>query len=486
MEKINGICNQNLCVLLCKMLHGLKLNAVSIWQAREFKMYSKALRLGSIIKSFIKTLLILLAITGSLEPVQCQEQPVLPSSDATQTNQKETRTRSRAVSPVSLVAMLTQDDMGQPLKFPSTVFFDPMMEELYVVSGGKSRIIIYGPDYFPRVSFGAGRDIEAPKGVYVDREGKIYVCQGKTARKPPRITVMNPALFTIREITFGNIEGAEEFVPRRLVKGINNALYVAGTNAEGVLVLDENGKFLRRLSPIDKVWRGQAEASREVLSQMLQSRTKAQRHGSSELSGLPPELIPKQKTPVAQEDQPFKMAPVKIIDVATDPQGHLYLLSEETSKVYVYSPDEELLFSFGEKGGSSGKMSRPRGVAVDIKGKSIYVVDYMRHAVLVFDLAGRFIFEFGGLGWGPGWFNYPSDIAIDREGNLIIADLFNQRVQILKAKFERHFFMFSPKVAEPKGHQFPKPKGLKAMPEQQQERDDAQVPKDTAIPKQSE
>jgi len=47
--------------------------------------------------------------------------------------------------------------------------------------------------------------------------------------------------------------------------------------------------------------------------------------------------------------------------------------------------------------------------------------------------------EFGGLGAGPGWFQYPTALALNKKGNLIVADLFNQRVQILDIRFEYSF-----------------------------------------------
>ena len=123
----------------------------------------------------------------------------------------------------------------------------------------------------------------------------------------------------------------------------------------------------------------------------------------------------------------------------TDSDGHLFFLSEETSKVYVYATNEEFLFSFGEKGGSTGKMSRPRGIAINEGRKIIYIVDYMRHTILAYDLAGKYLYEFGGRGSGPLWFNFPNSITVDRKGRLIVADLFNNRVQILKTEFDMTF-----------------------------------------------
>ncbi len=352
--------------------------------------------------------------------------------------------------PIKVIAIITKDDQGNPLRFPSSVFFDDVMDEIYVINGGRGRIVIYGNDYFPRLSIGAGRGITSPQGIYVDRCGRVYVCQSRSAKKPPRITVLNAALFPEKEITFKDIPGARGFTPLNITINKNGRMYVAGHGVNGALVFDSEGKFLHILSPMDRVIGEKTEISRDALKKHLKGG-----NNSSKISGQdvqqnsgkgsgkhllapPPELIPKNKIKKTEETETFEIAPVSIIDAACDADGRIYLLSEETSKVYVYSPDEKFLFSFGHKGGSSGKMSRPRSLAVDSKRKHIYVVDYMRHTVLVYNMHGKYITEIGGMGWGPGWFNYPTSITLDSKGHLIIADLFNQRVQVLESRIKAH------------------------------------------------
>ncbi|TFG47965.1 MAG: hypothetical protein E4H40_05500 [Candidatus Brocadiia bacterium] len=161
----------------------------------------------------------------------------------------------------------------------------------------------------------------------------------------------------------------------------------------------------------------------------------------TEMANLPDFLKPKGKE-VIEAEEIKRIGPVQVTDVVCGSEGYIYILSEETSKVYVYNASEEFLFAFGTKGGSSGKMSRPRALVVDEKKKCVYVLDYMRHTILIYNLAGRFLFEIGGMGRSPGWFNFPTDLALDGDGNLIVADLFNQRVQVLDVKFEASVAQF--------------------------------------------
>ncbi|MCD4754575.1 MAG: NHL repeat-containing protein [Deltaproteobacteria bacterium] len=300
---------------------------------------------------------------------------------------------------VKPVAMLTADDQGVPLACPSAVFFDKTSEEIYVINSGKGRIVVYGLDFFPRISLGAGRGVDAPYGGYINGDGRLYVCQGRREDKPTRLTILNAAFFPIKENKFEGFEGADTFIPRRVALGHDGKIYLAGINTHGVIVLDSEGNYLRHLTPMDRVWIDEDKSGQ----------------GSETVSKKGP-----------------GKGPVLILEVCTDKAGRIYLLSEETSKIYVYDQNENFLFSFGKKGGSSGKLSRPRGLAVDEDRGRIYVVDYLRHTILVYNLSGRYLFEFGGRGWGPGWFNFPTSSAIDNQGHLIVADFFNNRVQILE------------------------------------------------------
>ncbi|MBI5557143.1 MAG: NHL repeat-containing protein [Deltaproteobacteria bacterium] len=326
------------------------------------------------------------------------------------------------------------------------------MDEIYVVSGGNGRINLYGADYFPRISIGAGRGVDAPNGIYVAADGRLYICQGPTAKNPPRLTVLNAAFFPLQEILLQKFPEADSFVPSRVSVGRNGAIYIAGINSRGVMVLDSEGNFSHWLKPQDKIWAEEEKDDYSKLPKESGDGADAPKENGeiaeedqqeTELANLPDFLRPKKKTKLADEESKL-FGPVQVTDVVCGAEGYVYLLSEETSKVYVYNPAEELLFSFGKKGGSSGKMSRPRGLAVDEKKKCIYVVDYMRHTILVYNFAGRFLFEIGGKGSAPLWFNFPTALALNRQGNMVVADLFNQRVQVLDVRFEAGFSLFGP------------------------------------------
>ncbi len=353
-------------------------------------------------------------------------------------------------APVELVKMITLDDRGKQLRFPASVLFDKKSQEIYLINGGRGRIVIYGPGpgYVPLISVGPGRHIDAPTGISLDKSGRLYICQSETADKPNRVTIFNGALLIENEITFEGIAFEEKVVPQSAVAGKDGRIYLSSQLLKGILIFDSKGNFLRRLIPMIHMETGEVVATLAKMpgvneppaaSEEEQPQQHVEQDDSSpDLSSLPPELRPKIKRRIETGPRVAKNKPVSVRQVVTDEKGRLYLLSEEDSRIYVYSPEEKFLYAFGQKGGGPKKMSRPRSLALDENKQWAYVVDYMRHTILVYDLVqqGKYLFEFGGRGVGPGWFNYPASAAVSSEGYVIVGDYFNQRVQILDVLVE--------------------------------------------------
>jgi DNA-binding beta-propeller fold protein YncE len=287
---------------------------------------------------------------------------------------------------ITCLHVIWEDYGGLRLSYPSKLFVDPVKREIYVTDSGHSRILVYTSDFYPLLSIGKSDGIETPVGLAVDPKGSLFVAQSPGKRHSrARISVFSPSLRWKRDIFFAGFEDADSFRPQNIAINKTGMLYVAGSGYPGAVVLNRDGTFSHVLSPMDAL--GKEEEQKAALC-----------------------------------------------DVEIGEAGEIYLLSEDMGRIYVYDEKEVFLFKFGKKGGSSGKLSRPRGVAVDQQGKRIYVIDYMRHTASAYSAEGRFLFEFGGKGWGRGWFQYPSDISVDTFGNVLVADTFNNRVQVLSVK----------------------------------------------------
>jgi DNA-binding beta-propeller fold protein YncE len=355
--------------------------------------------------------------------------------------------------PIKPIAQITFDDDGLPMGYPIATFYDPVEDEIYVVNGRTNRVVVYGPDFFPRESIGVGRGVIAPRGGIVMSNGEVYICQIKDFRNPsPRITILNGAFFIDREIALDQIPEAKGLTPRQVAVSNQGNIYLAGYSHRGVLVLDPEGNFLHQIQPMDEI---PAYALDELAAQETAENGDVQEDQGEEvepiiaedgvteqpkddaLIDIPEEFRPRTSKSGRPTGAGKGLGPVKVNYVTFDGSGRLYLLSDEIGKIYVYGPDEALLFSFGLKGGSPGQLSQPRGLVVDDNRGLIYVVDYMRHTIVTYDLTGKFLFEVGGRGFEPGWFNFPTAIALDNQGQLIVADLFNKRVQVIEVEFEK-------------------------------------------------
>jgi DNA-binding beta-propeller fold protein YncE len=283
-------------------------------------------------------------------------------------------------APVVYLDSITEDEEGGKLSFPSFVFAEPVMNEIYVIDG-KARIIIYTSDFFPIFTLSKRNGVEAPLGLTVDVEGNLYVAQASTKDNPrARISVFNARLQWDYDMYLKGFEGDDSFVPSRLAMDKKGDIFVVGSYYPGVLIFNNKAQLLETLAP--------EEEGRKV----------------------------------------------KVTDVTLDKTGRIYIVSEEEGHIYVYDENRKFLFKFGEKGGSTGKLSRPLAAAVDNRNGTIYVIDYMRHTVSAYDKDGKYLFEFGGLGWGEGWLQYPRDIAVDSSGRILVADTFNNRIEVFQPK----------------------------------------------------
>ena len=285
---------------------------------------------------------------------------------------------------ITCLQIINEDYEGLKLSYPGNVLVDSVKKEIYVVDSGNNRILIYASDFYPLSSINKTYGINSPVGIAIDSEGYLFIAQAQgKENKKGKISILNPSLGLKKDIYFEGFEGADHFAPNNIAISNKGHIYVTGNSYRGVVVMNKEGMFSHSLTPVDRLGNSSEEKA-------------------------------------------------TIRDVEIDNQGNIYLLSEDMGRIYVYDSQERYLFKFGQKGGSSGKLSRPRGIAVDGVRKRIYVIDYMRHTANAYSNDGQFLFEFGGKGWGKGWFNYPTDIAVDTLCNVLIVDTFNNRVQVLK------------------------------------------------------
>lgn len=118
-------------------------------------------------------------------------------------------------------------------------------------------------------------------------------------------------------------------------------------------------------------------------------------------------------------------------DVAVDEKGSVYGVSSLGTAVQIFDSTGNLLRSFGKHGSGSAEFSFPTGIAVDSAGR-VWVVDSFQHELKVFDALGNFLFSWGEMGREEGKFFFPVDIAIDRQGYIYVLEKVSGRVQVFE------------------------------------------------------
>jgi sugar lactone lactonase YvrE len=98
------------------------------------------------------------------------------------------------------------------------------------------------------------------------------------------------------------------------------------------------------------------------------------------------------------------------------PSGELYVTDGYgNARVHRFSPDGELIASWGEPGDAPGQFNLPHSVWVHGDGR-VFVCDRENDRVQIFDLQGRY---------QSAWTNVtrPADLAIDAQGSVYLGEL---------------------------------------------------------------
>lgn len=102
-------------------------------------------------------------------------------------------------------------------------------------------------------------------------------------------------------------------------------------------------------------------------------------------------------------------------DVAVSSSGEIYVADGYgNSSVHKFSPEGQLLLSWGAPGTGPGEFSTPHGIWVDRQNR-VYVVDRENNRVQIFDADGGYITE-----WRD--FYHPMGIFMDSDGAVYVTD----------------------------------------------------------------
>ena len=112
------------------------------------------------------------------------------------------------------------------------------------------------------------------------------------------------------------------------------------------------------------------------------------------------------------EGEPFNLP----TDLALGPDGEMFISDGYgNARVHKYSPDGELIMSWGTPGTGPGEFDLPHCVRVDSRNR-VMVADRSNNRIQFFTLDGEYIQEWGGL-------RHPDTIYIDEEDIVYIVEM---------------------------------------------------------------
>jgi len=122
--------------------------------------------------------------------------------------------------------------------------------------------------------------------------------------------------------------------------------------------------------------------------------------------------------------------PERPIDVAVSRDGReLFVTTNRSHEVRVYSPRGRLLRHWGGNGAGPGEFRYPATIAV-LPGRRLAVVDVFNTRVQLFERSGDFVFHAGSWGVRPGQLFRPKGVAVDRRGRLYVSDSYLNVIQV--------------------------------------------------------
>lgn len=284
---------------------------------------------------------------------------------------------SESAAEMRFIEAISGAELYGKLKEPSGLFVSGGKGRLYIGDTGNNRLLSFDVNnskFNFRAEFNAGGKLKYPISLVKNSTGQFFAIQGEKSELV-FIDILNKIH---RPLKINGIpEEANAIFPGRLAIDKNDNLYLTDRGNGQILVLDQNGLYIRKIM--------------------------------------------------------FDNKPVDFSDICVDKSGYIYSLSTLEGKVYIFNNKGEVISRFGKRGNGKNEFLFPTSIAVGYEGL-IYVLDQHKGSVLAFSKEGKFKFSFSKKGQSTGELYLPSYIFADGEGKVYIVDRGNNRIQVFSEK----------------------------------------------------
>jgi len=143
---------------------------------------------------------------------------------------------------------------------------------------------------------------------------------------------------------------------------------------------------------------------------------------------------------------------------AWDPRGALYVV-DKTARIQKFDGDGRYVLGWSTPASEKG---RPTGLAVDREGRLV-VADTHYHRILRYSPQGELVDSFGSEGTAPGQFIYPTGVAVAEDGAIYVSEFGgNDRIQVFSPDggYLRHWGRYGEAAGE-----FKRPQGIALAPD---------------------
>lgn len=255
-----------------------------------------------------------------------------------------------------------------------------------------------------------------PFAVATDGSGIVWVADSGS-RMLYRIDLSKDEIDYIQEVAGVRLTSPSGVA----VDGDRGRIYLADAALDHVLVLNQKGRYVGKLSPPQGFMRPAGIAVDQSSGRVYVTDVLAGTVATFDAEGRFAAALGSKAEPSGRFNRP--------LSVALGPAGEVLVVDSMNFRIEVQSARGELLGTIGRPGDAPGMFARPKGIAVDRHGHA-FVSDAAFDNIQVFDLAGNLLMHFGNAGSGPGQFNLPAGLFFDQDGRLFVADSYNHRVQV--------------------------------------------------------